>query len=63
MKGDKGDQGDPGVSPTIVATPAGDSTVVVITDAEGDHRFVLYNGAQGPKGDKGDQGDPGEPGL
>ncbi|MBO4655588.1 MAG: hypothetical protein J5644_08585, partial [Bacteroidales bacterium] len=63
LKGDKGDQGDPGVSPTVVATSAGDSTVVVITDAEGDQRFVLYNGAQGPKGDKGDQGDPGEPGL
>jgi len=69
LQGEQGPQGLPGtpgadgVSPTVVTTSAGDSTVVTITDANGDHTFVVYNGAQGPQGMQGLQGEPGPQGL
>ena len=70
-QGPQGPQGPAGVSPSVTTTTAGDSTVVVITDLVGEHRFVVYNGEkgdtgeqgiQGPKGDTGDQGIQGEKG-
>ncbi|MBP5613127.1 MAG: collagen-like protein, partial [Bacteroidales bacterium] len=61
-RGLQGEQGPAGVSPTVMTTSAGDSTVVVITDAEGPHRFVVYNGAQGLQGEQGVQGPQGPQG-
>ncbi len=61
-RGLQGEQGPAGVSPTVEATSSGDSTVVVITDAEGPHRFVVYNGAQGLQGEQGVQGPQGPQG-
>ena len=52
-QGPQGEQGPAGFSPMVSTISAGDSTVVVITDAEIQHRFVIYNGAQGPQGEPG----------
>lgn len=52
-QGPQGEQGPAGFSPMVNTISAGDSTVVVITDAEIQHRFVIYNGTQGPQGEPG----------
>lgn len=55
-QGEQGSQGLPGAagadgfSPTVVTTSAGDSTVVTITDVNGPHTFVIYNGEDGADG-------------
>ncbi|MBR6063014.1 MAG: hypothetical protein IKP54_02470 [Bacteroidales bacterium] len=56
QQGIQGEQGPAGFSPQVTTISSGDSTVVVITDAEAQHRFVIYNGAQGPQGPQGEQG-------
>ena len=64
-QGQQGIQGEPGpagFSPQVTTISAGDSTVVVVTDAEAQHRFVIYNGAQGPQGEQGIQGPQGPQG-
>ncbi len=61
-RGLQGEQGPAGVSPTVMTTSAGDSTVIVVTDAEGSHRFVVYNGVQGLQGEQGVQGPQGPQG-
>ena len=69
QQGIQGEQGPAGFSPQVTTISSGDSTVVVITDAEAQHRFVIYNGAQGPQGEtgatgqQGPQGPQGEQGI
>ena len=58
-QGIQGEPGPAGFSPQVTTISAGDSTVVVVTDAEAQHRFVIYNGAQGPQGIQGPQGEQG----
>ncbi len=60
--GTNGENGADGYSPTVAAITAGDSTVVTITDQNGPHTFIVYNGQQGPVGPQGEQGLQGETG-
>ena len=55
-KGDKGDKGDDGVSPTVTTQSFPFGTLVTITDASGEHQFLVLNGAKGDKGDNGADG-------
>ena len=62
QQGIQGEQGPAGFSPQVTTISSGDSTVVVITDAEAQHRFVIYNGAQGTQGPQGETGATGQQG-
>lgn len=68
-KGDKGDAGADGFSPYVTLAQSSNGWVVTITDAKGDHRFEIENGAdgkqgeQGPAGKDGEQGEKGDPGA
>ena len=44
VKGDRGEKGDPGVSPTVTVTETEGGHTVTITDAEGEHRFDVLDG-------------------
>ena len=61
--GTNGTDGQDGFSPVVTTTAAGDSTVVTITDANGPHTFVLYNGQQGLQGPQGPAGSNGTNGT
>lgn len=56
----KGDQGDPGFSPTVSAEAIPSGTRVTITDAVSSTVFDVMNGEQGPSGATGPQGPSGE---
>lgn len=47
MKGEKGDKGDDGVSPTLSETAIDNGYRVTITDAEGTSSFDLHNATSG----------------
>ena len=67
-QGPQGEPGQNGVSPTVTTTTTPTGTVVVISDANGNHQFFVSNGTdgatgpQGPQGERGLQGEQGEPG-
>lgn len=61
-KGDKGDAGADGFSPYVTLAQSSNGWVVTITDAKGDHRFEIENGADGKQGEKGDPGADGAKG-
>ena len=49
-KGDQGDQGDPGFSPTVTVTDIPNGHQVTVTDESGEHTFTVMNGEDGDDG-------------
>ena len=50
FKGDKGDPGQDGISPTLSENKVGKVTTVTITDGNGTHTFEVNDGADGKDG-------------
>ena len=53
FKGDKGDPGQDGVSPTLSENKVGKVTTVTVTDGNGTHTFEVNDGADGKDGQDG----------
>ena len=49
-KGDKGDPGQDGISPTLSENKVGKITTVTVTDGNGTHTFEVNDGADGKDG-------------
>ena len=53
FKGDKGDTGQDGISPTLSENKVGKVTTVTVTDGNGTHTFEVNDGADGKDGQDG----------
>lgn len=53
FKGDKGDTGQDGISPTLSESKVGKVTTVTVTDGNGTHTFDVNDGADGKDGQDG----------
>ena len=62
-KGEKGDPGEDGYSPTATVTKIGTQSTIRITDKNGTTEAVVSDGAKGDTGPQGPKGDPGANGL
>lgn len=56
IKGNNGDPGKDGVSPTVSITKSGDTTTITITDKEGTHTQTVKDGTNGTPGTPGADG-------